>query len=57
MDGPVEPGAVVSQFNRSLIGLGEGPLTELCQGSMLQADPTLSSSVQDNVTMDWTKTN
>ena len=31
-------------------------LTELCQGSMLQADPTLSSSVQDNVTMDWTKT-
>ena len=32
-------------------------LTELCQGSMLQADPTLSSSVQDNVTMDWTKTN
>jgi len=28
-------------------------LTELCQGNMLQADPTLSVSVQDNVTMDW----
>jgi len=28
-------------------------LTELCQGNMLQADPTLSVSVQDNVTMEW----
>ena len=29
-------------------------LTELCQGNMFQADPTLSAaSVQDNLTMEW----
>jgi len=28
-------------------------LTELCQGDMLQADPTLAASVQDNCTMEW----
>jgi len=28
-------------------------LTELCQGDMLQADPTLAVTVQDNCTMDW----
>lgn len=28
-------------------------LTELCQGDMLQADPTLAATVQDNCTMDW----
>ena len=27
-------------------------LTELCQGDMLQADPTLAVTVQDNCTMD-----
>jgi len=28
-------------------------LTELCQGDMLQADPTLAVTVHDNCTMDW----
>jgi len=28
-------------------------LTELCQGDMLQADPTLAVTVQDNCTMEW----
>lgn len=28
-------------------------LTELCQGNMFQADPTLAASVQDNCTMEW----
>eukprot|EP00092_Neocalanus_flemingeri_P040701 GFUD01044313.1.p1 GENE.GFUD01044313.1~~GFUD01044313.1.p1 ORF type:complete len:469 (+),score=164.13 GFUD01044313.1:61-1467(+) len=28
-------------------------LTDLCQGDMLQADPTLAVTVQDNCTMEW----
>ena len=28
-------------------------LTELCQGDMLQVDPTLSAQIQENCTMDW----
>jgi len=28
-------------------------LTELCQGNMLQADPTLAVELQDNCTMEW----
>eukprot|EP00092_Neocalanus_flemingeri_P040703 GFUD01044315.1.p1 GENE.GFUD01044315.1~~GFUD01044315.1.p1 ORF type:complete len:482 (+),score=159.93 GFUD01044315.1:42-1448(+) len=28
-------------------------LTELCQGDMMQADPTLAVTVQDNCTMEW----